>query len=511
MIASVTFEAGKTYRFGPFELDTANAELRRDGMAVKLAPQPFTVLQALVDRPGALVTRDELRRTVWGDAHHVDFNAGLNFCLAQIRTALGESTADPIYISTVPRRGYKFIAPIEVLTAGAPLPVDAPLMAPSSSVATDPGLPAPPPRRHHWVRWAALAAMASASVAGVTIWKSALVAARPPESSSLAAVPAFERGALDLADASPEELLSRVQFFEAAIGHDPQFARAYAGLAESQLMLAEYRGDEPQRAYAMAKASAQRALALNPDLAEAHAVMAAVLWQFNWDWPGAERHLRQAQRGSASPMVLVWTSRFRSAQGRADQAIGLAERAVALAPRSPRSHVNLGMAAIYAGDYARAVSACQRATALIARFTPADMCMVTAAAETGQLPLALRHARAVLTATGDPDTAVDAVPADADQASFDSLWRARLAVLERHRASCQCDHDALSLALVYARLGQSEPALTWLERAADLHADGLVYAAVHPALRLLRGDARFRVLLDKVGAPPSTVRVADRR
>ena len=104
-------------------------------------------------------------------------------------------------------------------------------------------------------------------------------------------------------------------------------------------MLAEYRGDEPQRAYAMAKASAQQALALDPDLAEAHAAMAAVLWQFNWDWPGAERHLRLAQRGAASPMVLVWASRFRAAQGRADEALVLAERAVALAPRSPRTQV----------------------------------------------------------------------------------------------------------------------------------------------------------------------------
>ena len=94
-------EDGRTYRFGPFELDAANAELRRDGEPVKLAPQPFTVLLTLLDRAGTLVTRDELRRVVWGDAHHVDFNAGLNFCLAQIRTALGESTTDP----DVPRDG----------------------------------------------------------------------------------------------------------------------------------------------------------------------------------------------------------------------------------------------------------------------------------------------------------------------------------------------------------------------------------------------------------------------
>ena len=106
--------AGRTYRFGAFELDAGNAELRRDGRPLKLAPQPFTVLLTLVARPKTLVTRDELRQAVWGDEHHVDFNAGLNFCLAQIRSALGESSTDPRYVITVPRRGYKFIAPVTV-------------------------------------------------------------------------------------------------------------------------------------------------------------------------------------------------------------------------------------------------------------------------------------------------------------------------------------------------------------------------------------------------------------
>ncbi len=126
-------EDGRTYRFGPFELDASNAELRRDGVPVKLAPQPFTVLLTLLERPGALVTRDELRLIIWGDAHHVDFNAGLNFCLAQIRTALGESTSEPAYIATMPRRGYKFIAPVEV--AGiAEVPETASVAATSSRV-----------------------------------------------------------------------------------------------------------------------------------------------------------------------------------------------------------------------------------------------------------------------------------------------------------------------------------------------------------------------------------------
>ena len=479
MIPGVKSEGGRTYRFGPFALDADNAQLCRDGVPVKLAPQPFTVLQTLLEHAGTLVTRDQLRRIVWSDDHHVDFNAGLNFCLAQIRTALGESPTDPIYIATVPRRGYKFIAPLEVAAATATGPPDEVSLSVTPTRST-----------RRWVGWVALAATAGVVAVAALIWRPALFAAKAPESRSIDAITAFERGALDLADASPAELQARVRFFEDAIRHDAQFGRAYAGLAEARLMLAEYRGDDPQRAYAMAKASAQQALALDPDLAEAHAVMAAVLWQFNWDWPAAERHLRLAQRATASPMVLLWASRFRAAQGRAADALVLAERAVSLSPRSARMQANLGMIAIYAGDPARAVAACQRASSLIAKFTPADMCLVTAAAETRQLPLAIRHTRAMADGSGGEDVQ-----------SFDELWRARLVRLEQHRESCRCDHDALSFALVHARLGEADRALTWLERAADLHTDGLVYASVHPGLQSLHGQRRFGVVLDRVGAP----------
>ena len=78
------------YRFGAFELDVPNAQLRRDGAPVKLAPQPFAALALLVERAGALVTREEMRAALWGDDRHVDVNAGVNFCMAQLRAALGE-------------------------------------------------------------------------------------------------------------------------------------------------------------------------------------------------------------------------------------------------------------------------------------------------------------------------------------------------------------------------------------------------------------------------------------
>lgn len=100
-------------RFGPYALDARSGELRRDGEVVPLAPQPFRLLYALASRPGELVTREELQQQVWGDGTFVDFDRGLNFCVLQARTALGDDAKQPAFIETLPRRGYRFVAPID--------------------------------------------------------------------------------------------------------------------------------------------------------------------------------------------------------------------------------------------------------------------------------------------------------------------------------------------------------------------------------------------------------------
>ena len=107
-----------TLRFGPFGLDPQSGELRRDGAVVPLAPQPFRLLYTLASRPGELVTREELQQQVWGDGTFVDFDRGLNFCVLQARTALGDDAKQPAYIETLPRRGYRFIAPVEPSVEG---------------------------------------------------------------------------------------------------------------------------------------------------------------------------------------------------------------------------------------------------------------------------------------------------------------------------------------------------------------------------------------------------------
>jgi DNA-binding winged helix-turn-helix (wHTH) protein/TolB-like protein len=99
----------KSIRFGEFEFDAVSGELRHGTEHVRLEPQPARVLAILLERAGDVVARAELQQRVWGDETFVDFEHGLNYCIAQIRTALGDSASEPRFVETLPRRGYRFI------------------------------------------------------------------------------------------------------------------------------------------------------------------------------------------------------------------------------------------------------------------------------------------------------------------------------------------------------------------------------------------------------------------
>lgn len=99
-------------RFGAFELDLRTGELRKSGVRIHLPDQPFQLLKTLLDRPGELVTRDELRQRLWSTETFVDFDHGLNAAVRRLRDALGDSADVPRFVETLPRRGYRFIAPV---------------------------------------------------------------------------------------------------------------------------------------------------------------------------------------------------------------------------------------------------------------------------------------------------------------------------------------------------------------------------------------------------------------
>src|SRR5713226_3895716 len=102
-------------RFGVFELDRDAMELRKHGIRVRLQEQPFQVLAQLSERPGQIVTREELKERIWAKDTFVDFDQSLNKAVNRLREALNDDAGQPRYIETVPRRGYRFVAPVTEL------------------------------------------------------------------------------------------------------------------------------------------------------------------------------------------------------------------------------------------------------------------------------------------------------------------------------------------------------------------------------------------------------------
>ncbi len=126
-----TFTSSGPVRFGVFEIDLDSGELRKQGIKIKLHDQPFRVLVMLVERPGQVITREELCQTLWPADTFVDSDLGLNSAVMKLRAALGDSAENPRFVETLPRRGYRLIVPVEGMNVGRKPPSQEPSSAPN--------------------------------------------------------------------------------------------------------------------------------------------------------------------------------------------------------------------------------------------------------------------------------------------------------------------------------------------------------------------------------------------
>jgi TolB-like protein/DNA-binding winged helix-turn-helix (wHTH) protein/Flp pilus assembly protein TadD len=144
-----TFTPSKLIRFGVYEVDLRSSELRKQGRKIKLQEQPCRILAILLEQHGEVVTREELRKRLWSDDTFVDFDHSLNTAIMRLREALSDSSDNPRFIETLPRHGYRFIAPVEEAAASEPGKhldgADSPAPKSHSAVA-DSGSVSPPPR-----------------------------------------------------------------------------------------------------------------------------------------------------------------------------------------------------------------------------------------------------------------------------------------------------------------------------------------------------------------------------
>ncbi len=471
-------------RFDPFELDLGTGELRRDGAPVRLQPQPARVLALLVARAGELVTREEIQREVWGDETFVDFEHGLNFCIREIRAALGDSARAPRYVETLPRRGYRFVAPVE-------RPAARPVVQ---------SVPSEQPRARRSVpRAAALFASVVLAVGASVAWYGMRSEASPSVAvADPAAREAYLTGRYLWNKGTAAEVAKSVEHFERAAAIDPSFAPAYAGLADSYRLLGMYGVLSTAEAAEKGRAAALRALELDPRLAEARAALGTIKFRYDWDWDGAERELRRAVADGPDyghgHHDYAW---YLVAVGRFDEALAEMRIARDLDPLSPVANADVGWVYLRARRYDEAIAQMERTLELEPEFEGAYACLELAYVYTGRYAEARGVARRHLERLGASPETLAAVD-DADPAEgLRRAWRWRLD--DRIGTARTRPPKPYQIATTYAALGEPDRAFEWLDRAHAERDPMLASVNVDPAVDGLRADARFADLLRRLG------------
>ncbi len=288
--------SSEVFHFAEFTLDVRERRLLRGAEAVRLSPKAYDVLVALVQQRGRLVTKDDLLKRLWPKSFVEE--GGLSVHVSALRKALGEDTHRPTYIETVARSGYRFIAAVT-----CDLAHEKPL-TPSAIT-------------------------------------------RPVELYELVG-----RGRSHLLSGSYFELQAAVDAFRSAIEIDPTYAPAHAGLARARCVQATSRVVPYQEAFAEAKASALRALAMDSASADAQVALGTVLFLSEWDWTAAERSLQRAlEINPDHTEALLQYGSLQEALGRLDDGLRCKQQALARDPRSPGVLVQIAISYWYQRKY----------------------------------------------------------------------------------------------------------------------------------------------------------------
>jgi len=269
----------RVVRFGVFENDLRSGELRKNGVKVRIQDLPLRALNLLLSRPNEVISREEFRHALWPDDVFVDFDSGISNAIKRLRDALGDSADNPIFIETVERHGYRWIAPVQ----GPELSTEAAVQPALQVVA-----PPPPHAAPRWKFILVLPVLALLFAAWIfrPSYRSAKAGAKPlpTSASSSANLPQhaanreaeefYLKGRYYWEKRTPDSLNKAVDSFTQAIVHDPGYAPAYVGLADCYNLLREYTVMPASEAYPRALAAAKKAVELDPQSSEAHASFA---------------------------------------------------------------------------------------------------------------------------------------------------------------------------------------------------------------------------------------------
>jgi len=296
---------------------------------------------------------------------------------------------------------------------------------------------------------------------------------------------------------TPAAIAEGIRCFEAATAEDAGYALAYTGLADSYALQLDYRGAPVREGFERARAEAQHALALDETLAEAHTSLAWVTFIYDWDWPLAGRHFRRAiELNPRYSVARQWHSWFQVAMGHTELALAEGRQAIALDPASVSIRRSLGWLYYYARQPDLAFEQLRRAVAMNPTAEENHRLLGLTYLHVGQwdeAAAAFREARAISESPALAEAGLGVVAAARGRPEE---ARAILAGLEARRRSAYV--SPVALVMVHSALGDADRAFEWLDCAYEERRGWLVYLNVEPMLDGLRGDPRFRRLVERM-------------
>ena len=430
-------------QFGVFEVNLRERELRKFGLRVKLQQKPFQILQRLLETPGEFVSREELARALWPDLH-VLFDRSLNTAVNALRRALSDAGRNPRFIESRQGLGYRFIAQVEHIQTE-----QAPIGARSQPRSTE-------------------------------------------------AHRDYLKGRYFSNKLSAEDLHKSVAHFESALARDPGYAPAYTGLADTYIQFA-FQGMLPaQESFAHAKKFAAAALRIDDHLAEAHTSIAGVKRYCDWDWTGAEAAYRRAlELNSNDPRAHRLYADYLSTMGRSEEALREIGAAQELDPLSLVINMEMAWILYIARDFQGAAEQSWKTLAMEPRFAPAQNTLGLAYQQMGMIEEAIVELDNARACSGEHPAAqaalAHALAIAGRRAEAETLME-QLKTMSRAR-----NVSWYWLAIVYTALGACDAAFESLHEACENREAWLVWLKVEPRYDPLREDARFDLLLRRIG------------
>jgi DNA-binding winged helix-turn-helix (wHTH) protein/Tfp pilus assembly protein PilF len=462
----------RTFVTGEWTAEPSRNLLVRGAEQVRVEPRVMDVLVHLAGRAGEVVSKEDLVAAVWEGRYVTD--DVLTVTVYALRKALGDDARQPHYIETVPRRGYRWIAPVRANGS----------MAGAERVA----------RSRRKVTLFAVAAAALALVAGAASWL--VTSSGRRHVPTAAAHEAYVKGRYFLDQRSISSLQQALEQFERAIAMDPEYPAAYAGLADTYSSMSDFGVATPAELRPRAMAAAEHGLQLDARSGEALAALGRAQFLFDWDFASAEKNIERAVKLNPEHMpafqVLAW---LRSAQGRNEAAATAARRALQLDPVNLARYTELAWVLSFGGKFDAALAQLDRALRLDPRHFECHMMRGWTYELAGKPDAAFAAYREGMAAAGAPKESlqrIDGVYRTEGLPGFYKLWLSRSSSGNRPLSDTW-------LAQIYVRTGELDRAIAALEQAFQKRESALAWVNVDPSFRLLHADVRFQRIASKVG------------